>query len=353
MDSQSSTPAVSPLGSPLSLQRVHCRTASCESTGTLLSTPNSLTIPAPYRGPAPICVPTGTRHMPATILCSGNGMTAAVTTAVALNTNTAGTTNTNNTNSNTGTIPPTAVITPSKFNSHSTVPAETLGLSAVVSSTGTTLPVGHAHPNLNVYCFSNIPPPTPVSGQPGATPALHPPTLTSPFVPTVHLLGPHIHPHHHAASGHHHHHHHAFTTGPTYLIPTMPPFHTPVRMAPPSGPACTGPGVSPTALLPQSAFMPTVTDSEIRPISSTPTPNSISQLSSESVANPDSTETVSGIAGSSESVSKGKDQVNLPFGIGAFYPLVHSVDIRFRWYLSFSLSVKPHVLLKWCCSKNR
>ncbi|TPP56363.1 BRSK1, partial [Fasciola gigantica] len=300
LDSQSSTPAVSPLGSPLSLQRVHCRTASCESTATILSTQNSLTIPAPYRGPVPICIPAGTRHMPAATLCSGNGMTAAVTNAITL---TANNTN-NNTNSNdSGILTSSALVTSSKFNPHSTVPAETLGLSAVMSSAGAPLSMGHAHPNLNVYCFSNIPPPPPVPGQPGA-----PSTLTSPFVPTVHLLAPHIHPHHPTPPGHHH--HHAFTAGPTYLIPTMPPFHSQLRMPPPppSVPASTIPGVCPAAPLPQPAFAPTVTTSEVRPISSTPTPTLVSLQSSEAVANPDSSETVSGMATSSESVSKPTDQ---------------------------------------------
>ncbi|VDP67846.1 unnamed protein product [Echinostoma caproni] len=306
LDSQSSTPAVSPLGSPLSLQRVHCRTSSCESTGTILSTPNSLTIPAPYRGPVPICMPAGTRHMPA-ILCSGNGITAVTTAVAALAANNTSSGNSNNS----GTLAPNSVVPPSKFNPHSTVPAETLSIPAVVSSTGATLSVGHAHPNLNVYCFSNIPAPPPVPGQPGAPPTLHPSTLTPPFVPTMHLLAPHIHPHHPTASGHHHHHHHAFTAGPTYLIPTMPPFHTPVRMPPPPPSACAGPGPTPTALLSQPAcVLPAqnpVTTTEGRSISTTPTPTSNSIPSSDAVVDTASSETVAGIVSSSESVSKTKD----------------------------------------------
>ncbi|GAA33064.2 BR serine/threonine kinase, partial [Clonorchis sinensis] len=186
LDSQSSTPAVSPLGSPLSLQRVHCRTVSCESTGTILSSPNSLAIPSPHRSQAP----TISRHPPNTIptpvaaVCSDNGVQ---NNAVSVH--------------------------PAGKTLHS-VPSEAVGIPVVSAA------VGHPQHGLNFYCFGSIPP-----LGPGAQHLMHPPmgplpvptTMATPFVPALHLL-PHLHPN-------------PFTGGP-YLIPTMPPFPTPLPPMP-------------------------------------------------------------------------------------------------------------------------
>ncbi|KAF6780436.1 hypothetical protein AHF37_00071 [Paragonimus kellicotti] len=216
LDSQSSTPAVSPLGSPLSLQRVHCRTISCESTGTILSSPNSLAIPPPYRPQtlAPTAVGFVMRH-PTTSVVGTDNNPQAIPNCSASNTvtnETAVSVATSNNNHNDSVNSSSSNNNSSSSNSghnqpHHSAPYE-------ISNSSTMLaPVGHPHQNMNIYCFGNIPPLTP-----GAQHIIHAPmgsipVPAPPFVPALHLL-PHLHPH-------------QFPTGPC-LIPTMSPFSTPM-----------------------------------------------------------------------------------------------------------------------------
>ncbi|CAL8087091.1 unnamed protein product [Calicophoron daubneyi] len=178
LDSQSSTPAVSPLGSPLSLQRVHSRTVSCENTVTIQPTHNSLAIPQTYR-PQPSLGGSGGRHT--MVGCSEINATN------------------------------TSVSSQSGKNAHSIPSADTLGV-----------PIGgHPHPNMNIYCLSNISPLGPGAQHllhPSMAPLPVPPPNTPPFVPALHLL-PHMHPH-------------PYSPG-TYLIPTISPFPGPVPMSAP------------------------------------------------------------------------------------------------------------------------
>ncbi|KAA3679199.1 uncharacterized protein DEA37_0007601 [Paragonimus westermani] len=216
LDSQSSTPAVSPLGSPLSLQRVHCRTVSCESTGTILSSPNSLAIPPPYRPQTltPTALGFAVRHPTAGVIGTDSNPQAIPNYTVS-NTITNETTVSVVTSSNNHSNSINSSISNNNSNSansshnqpHHSAPYE-------VSNSSTMLaPMGHPHQNMNIYCFGNIPPLTPGAQHLIRAPMGSLPVPAAPFVPALHLL-PHLHPH-------------QFPTGPC-LIPTMSPFPTPM-----------------------------------------------------------------------------------------------------------------------------
>ncbi|CAH8622190.1 unnamed protein product [Dicrocoelium dendriticum] len=201
LDSQSSTPAVSPLGSPLSLQRVHCRTVSCESTGTVVTSPNSLAIPSPYRSPVQSPNPSSAVTQPA-VNCTTTGNktpTGIMGSAKSMQ---------------------HQISTDQQHNkTHHTIPDNSIGVPMVGG------PVGPPHPNMNIYCFGNIPPLTPgvthLMHHPPLGPMAVPTTLAHPFVPALHLI-PHSYPH-------------PFPAGP-YLIPAIPPFNGPT---PPTFPPIT------------------------------------------------------------------------------------------------------------------
>ncbi|KAF8560890.1 hypothetical protein P879_05040 [Paragonimus westermani] len=216
LDSQSSTPAVSPLGSPLSLQRVHCRTVSCESTGTILSSPNSLAIPSPYRPQtlAPTAVGFAVRH-PTVGLIGTDSNPQAIPNYSVSNTVTNETTVNAATSSNNHSNSINSSISNNNSNSansghnqpHHSAPYEVPNSSTMLA------PMGHPHQNMNIYCFGNIPPLTAGAQHLIRTPMGSLPVPAAPFVPALHLL-PHLHPH-------------QFPTGPC-LIPTMSPFPTPM-----------------------------------------------------------------------------------------------------------------------------
>ncbi|KAF7259017.1 hypothetical protein EG68_04013 [Paragonimus skrjabini miyazakii] len=251
LDSQSSTPAVSPLGSPLSLQRVHCRTISCESTGTILSSPNSLAIPPSYRPQtlAPTAMGFVVRHPTAGVVGTDSNSQAilnySVSNTVTNDTMTnAATSNNNHSNSvNSSSNNNNSSSSNSGHNqTHHSAPYD-------VSNSSTMLaPAGHSHQNMNIYCFGNIP-----SLTPGAQHLIHAPmgsipVPASPFVPALHLL-PHLHPH-------------QFPTGPC-LIPTISPFPTPMSSMHPHPHPVTTPTVavvvSSQASLYPSSLPPAVT----------------------------------------------------------------------------------------------
>ncbi|TNN15941.1 Serine/threonine kinase SAD-1 isoform 1 [Schistosoma japonicum] len=195
LDSQSSTPAVSPLGSPLSLQRVHYRPVGCEG------------IDNSHIGQVSISVPPSARPQAISTVSSTNSYESrcSTTTTVTSTDNCGFTSNipsnhisTNNTNLSSNPL-------------HGITSNPSLG-----PGQQSHIPPPQHHPNLNIYYFGSIP----HIGHHRPQHFLHPSiapipvatTLAPPpphFVPPFHLL-PHLHPH-------------SFTPGP-YFIPPIPPF---------------------------------------------------------------------------------------------------------------------------------
>ncbi|CAH8849137.1 unnamed protein product [Trichobilharzia szidati] len=204
LDSQSSTPAVSPLGSPLSLQRVHYRPVGCESLENAHPGHVSISVPQSSR-PQTVCsVAYTSSNDPRLIVPAA----ATTTTTTTINTSTDNGANTTKTSSNH--LPTNITSVPSNSPHGITTNSSP---SAQPSQIPLPPPQQH-HPNLNIYYFGSIP----HIGHrpqhflhPSMTPIPVATTLAPPphFVPPFHLL-PHLHPH-------------SFTPGP-YFIPPIPPF---------------------------------------------------------------------------------------------------------------------------------
>ncbi|CAH8551344.1 unnamed protein product [Heterobilharzia americana] len=192
LDSQSSTPAVSPLGSPLSLQRVHCRPVGCESLENSHPGQVSLSVPSSAR-PQTVCSVSCTN--------SNDVRPNTITTNTSIDNGSSGTkTIANHVSGN--------IAGASSNSPHGITTNSSIGVQP------SQIPTHQQHPNLNIYYFGSIP----HIGHrpqhflhPSMTPIPVATTLAAPphFVPPFHLL-PHLHPH-------------SFTPGP-YFIPPIPPF---------------------------------------------------------------------------------------------------------------------------------
>ncbi|CAH8557674.1 Serine/threonine-protein kinase brsk1 [Schistosoma haematobium] len=219
LDSQSSTPAVSPLGSPLSLQRVHYRSVGCENLENSHPVQVSISVPPSVR--------------------SQTTSTVSSTNTTESRSNTVAITSTDNC-SLTSNISTNHVST-STTNISSNLPIHGITSNSSISGTQQShIPQLQQHPNLNIYYFGSIPhighrpqhflhpSMTPI---PVATTLAPPPHFVPP--PFHHLL-PHLHPH-------------SFTPGPYFMPPFASGNNNNGSMLPaPSGPGVTIPSLSTT-----------------------------------------------------------------------------------------------------------
>ncbi|XP_018651398.1 serine/threonine kinase [Schistosoma mansoni] len=261
LDSQSSTPAVSPLGSPLSLQRVHYRPVGCENLENSHPIQVSISVPPSARSQT-------TSTVSSTNTSESRSNTVTITSSD--NCNLTSNISTNH-------------VSTSTTNLSSNLPIHGITSNSSIGGTQQShIPQLQQHPNLNIYYFGSIPhighrpqhflhpSMTPI---PVATTLAPPPHFVPP--PFHHLL-PHLHPH-------------SFTPGPYFMPPFASGNNNSSMLPAPSGPGVTIPSLSTTTpttnnynnsigLLPVLTEVPSVFDQTNHP--STVNPNVVSSTSS-------------------------------------------------------------------------
>ncbi|VDP98473.1 unnamed protein product [Trichobilharzia regenti] len=150
LDSQSSTPAVSPLGSPLSLQRVHYRPVGCESLENAHPGHVSISVPQSSR-PQTVCSVAYTSSNDPRLIVPPPTTTTPTTTTI--NTSTDNGASTTKTSSNH--LPTNITSVPSSSPHGITTNSSLSGQPSQIPLPPP--PQQQHHPNLNIYYFGSIP----------------------------------------------------------------------------------------------------------------------------------------------------------------------------------------------------